>query len=185
MKGSGGSKPIIVTVIVHGTELAMELDTGASRSIISERTYEQLRKNGAPSLEPSVIKLRTYTGEQLSVPVTYQDQHIKDLDLLVVKGDGPSLFGRNWLDRVRLDWSNIYKIRSESQSRLQSILQGFQSLFGEDLGEARNFSAKIYVAKDEKLRFYRQNLVSSLTRQRPLFPFLNKRVPFKFVRITS
>ena len=55
-----------------------------------------------------------YTGEQLSVlgtllvHITYQDQHIKDLDLLVVKGDGPSLFGRNWLDRVRLDWSNIY-----------------------------------------------------------------------------
>ena len=138
----------------------MELDTGASRSIISERTYEQLRKNGAPSLESYVIKLRTYTGEQLSVlgtlsvPVTYQDQHIKDLDLLVVKGDGPNLFGQNWLDRVRLDWSNIYKIQSESQSRLQSILQGFQSLFGEDLGEARNVSAKIYVAKDEKPRFY-------------------------------
>ena len=160
VKGRGGSKPIIVSVIVHGTELAMELDKGASRSIISERTYEQIRKNGAPSLESFVIKLGTYTGEQLSVlgtlsvPVTYQDQHIKDLDLLVVKGDDPSFFGRNWLDRVRLDWSNMHKIRSQSQSRLQSILQGFQSVFGEDLGEAKNFSAKIYVAKDEKPRFY-------------------------------
>ena len=69
-------------------------------SICGPQTYQLMRNILAPTLESSVIKLRTYTGEQLSVlgtlsvPVTYQDQHIKDLDLLVVKGDGPSLFGR-------------------------------------------------------------------------------------------
>ena len=35
-------QPLKVTVIVNGTNLEMGVDTGASTSIISEQTYNQL-----------------------------------------------------------------------------------------------------------------------------------------------
>ena len=46
----------------------MEVDTGASVSIISEEIYDHLWPNGKkPSLLESDITLRTYSGEQLAI----------------------------------------------------------------------------------------------------------------------
>ena len=47
---SGSSKPLMVKVVVNGKLLAMELDMGASASIVSEETFEQIRE-GQTSLE--------------------------------------------------------------------------------------------------------------------------------------
>ena len=80
----------------------MELDTGASYSPISEQTYKTTWPEGAPSLEKWAVKLHTYTSEQvvvvgsITVTVCYNTQ-VVELPLLIVKGEGPSLFGHNWL----------------------------------------------------------------------------------------
>ena len=42
-----------------------------------------------------------------SCRVEYSDQE-KCLPLLVVAGNGPSLWGSNWLNEVRLDWGCMY-----------------------------------------------------------------------------
>ena len=55
------SEPIMVTVIANQAALTMEVDTGASASVISEATYQQLWPETSPVLHPSAIKLRTYT----------------------------------------------------------------------------------------------------------------------------
>ena len=77
----------------------MELDTGASVSIISQDTYDKFwPKMQAPSLTKSDMLLRTYSGAKLpvlgtiSVDVHCNDQTVK-LPLVVVQGGGPSLFG--------------------------------------------------------------------------------------------
>ena len=44
----------------------MEIDTGASLSLISEETYQQTwSRDAAPPLLPSQAHLRTYTGETI------------------------------------------------------------------------------------------------------------------------
>ena len=43
---------------------------------------------------------------QIQVTVKYQDQ-VCELPLIVVKGNGFPLFGRNWLKEIRLNWSII------------------------------------------------------------------------------
>ena len=59
----------------------------------------------------SNIILKTYTEEpirlmgNLHVRVQYGDQVAK-LALVVVAGEGPSLFGRNWLKCLKLNWSD-------------------------------------------------------------------------------
>ena len=46
----------------------MEMDTGTSTPIISKQTYNQpWPQDRRPKLQPTAVKLRTYSGEQLTV----------------------------------------------------------------------------------------------------------------------
>ena len=58
-------QPITVTVFVNKRELAMELDTGAAVSIMSEQTLHRLFPE--TPLKQTAVLLRTYTGEPLKV----------------------------------------------------------------------------------------------------------------------
>ena len=61
-------KPLVVSVKLNNADLEMELDTGASISIISEATYSRLwLQEKAPPIQKSQVKLKTYSGEQLTV----------------------------------------------------------------------------------------------------------------------
>ena len=67
-------------------------------------------------LQQSSDKLKTYSGEYLDilgsadVTVEYGEQQVI-LPLVIVKGGGPSLFGRNWLEKVKLNWPAIYQVQ--------------------------------------------------------------------------
>ena len=61
-------KPIWVSVVINGQSLDMELDTGASVSLISESTYFKLwNPDTRPTLKPSKVHLKTYTGSVVEV----------------------------------------------------------------------------------------------------------------------
>ena len=79
----------------------MEIDTGASRSIVGENTFKQLwPEKLRPAITHPKVKLRTYTGELIpvlgvaTVTVSHNNQS-KVLELLVATGIGPSLIGRD------------------------------------------------------------------------------------------
>ena len=86
------NNPIVLTVHVNKAVLPMELDTGASLSIISEDTYKSIC-SVTDHLKPTC----TYTGDTLAVlgyidvQVEYESQ-VLILSLIVVKGQGTSLF---------------------------------------------------------------------------------------------
>ena len=56
--------PVFVTVNVDDHPLQMEVDTGASLSVISEATYREVWGHNSPPLEPARIKL---TGECIPI----------------------------------------------------------------------------------------------------------------------
>ena len=78
----------------------MELDTGASVSVMSESIWKE--KFSQNKLQPSSVQLKIYSGEnlnvmgQLQVNVECNDQRSK-LPIQIVEGNGPMLLGRNWL----------------------------------------------------------------------------------------
>ena len=121
----------------------MELDTGATLSLISSETYHRLWN----------CNLKTYTGERLNVigelevTVTLESQR-KPLKLLVVEGNGPSLFGRNWLEKLKLNWSQLQsdQVCSITNVSLQEVLRKHSVVFKEDLGCVQGSEAKIYFA---------------------------------------
>ena len=150
---------LYTTIPVDDQLLRMEIDTGASFSIISKKTY--LEKFFTKPLQSSPVKLKTYTGESLpvfgsiNVEVKYEKRKMS-LSLLVAGLDGPSLLGRDWLSDLRLDWYSILKIQTNS---LDHLLQKYSDVFEEGLGTLKNFKAKLYVAKDVKPRFIKARSV--------------------------
>lgn len=107
-----GVKPYEVVLQVGGVELKMEIDTGSSRSCISEEVHARLLSDFSP--RHSAIKLHSYSGDmvphlgEISVPVSCHENEKQTLQLLVVKGKRPTLLGRDWLQELRLDWKNIF-----------------------------------------------------------------------------
>ena len=147
---SSGRDPLYVQVEIDQIPLQMELDTGASFSVISKNTYDQMFSSNL--LQPSDIRLKTYTGENLPVfgqfnpTVGYQKQEIPQL--LVVAGEnGPSLLGRNWLSSMRLDWCSILNL---SDNKLSPLLEKYSKVFSEGLGTLKGFQAKLFIKDNAK-----------------------------------
>ena len=154
--GERSSKPIVIEVVANGKPLKMEIDTGAALSIISEETKKTVFPN--EPLHDSSIILKTYTGEQirvmgqLNLRVTYEGQ-AQPLVLLVVEGDGPSLFGRNWMKYIRPNWHRIASVHSSN--RLQSILDKHSAVFKKELGKIRSHKATLQVQSDAPPKFFK------------------------------
>jgi len=68
VSSSGGHNPYKVTVVVNGMKVNMEIDTGASTTVINEKTFHQLsQQKRVLKLNAVNTVLRTYTGEVIPV----------------------------------------------------------------------------------------------------------------------
>ena len=101
------TKPLVVEMIINGQTLSMEVDTGSAVTLVSEHTFKSKWPN--TSLQSSSVKLKTYSNEQLRVVGQFEAE-IKYSDQIVVEGNGPSLFGRDWLLQFRLNWKQIHSV---------------------------------------------------------------------------
>ncbi|CAC5416659.1 unnamed protein product [Mytilus coruscus] len=159
-------KPYLVSVKLNNTEINMEIDTGASVSVISQETCKQVFGSDN-SLEKSPCSLRTYKGEKIdvlgkrNVTVIYNSQSV-DLPITVVKGTGPSLMGRDWLHKLQLNWKSIFKIEQlshnqepEKDKELQDLLRKYPQVFKEGLGTLKGTKARIYVDKDATPKYFK------------------------------
>ena len=123
-------KPFTVDLKLNGKPLCIELDTGGTVSLVSDKTFCQLFPSTA--LQPTSTKLHSYSGEtikvmgQVEVEVNYGAQTVK-LPLIVISGDGPSLFGRDWMTKIQLNWNEIYTVMSET--KLNDLLDRHSTLF--------------------------------------------------------
>ena len=156
--------PMLVTVQLNQVPLEMEVDTGATASLISEATLKSLWPEGnSPPLQESVVKLRTYTGEKLevlgSLKVTVQlGTQLEELGILVVPGSGPSLLGRDWMQRIRLDWHALNRVQADGDS-LQAMLSRHDTVFCDELGQLKDATAKVYVDPDAPPRLCKARAV--------------------------
>ena len=157
--GSKSVHPITVDMTIKGSLLKMEIDTGAAVSIISKATYQNMFSEVPLNTVP--LRLRTYTGEHIPVvgemitQVQYGSQ-AKELGLIVVQGEGPSLFGRNWLEHFQLDWKTIGLATLEtSQARVDVLLKKYNDVFAEGLGTMKHFQATLRVCPGTTPVFHR------------------------------
>ena len=145
------------SVMINNHPVPMELDMGASVSVISESTYNTVLKDTVP-LESTDISLHTYMGEELpvlgvtTVAISYESQ-TTFLPLVVVKGDRASLFGRNWLEHIKLNWLVIHKVSNNWE--VDDLLQKHQQLFHEELGMLKGMEDKIHVPPNAQPHYFK------------------------------
>ena len=147
--------------MLNEQEMVMEIDTGASVSLMGEKSFQPLLEKGAV-LRPTNIKLSTYTGEAIQVVGTANievkhNSQTFTLPLIVTRGSGPSLLGRNWLTTLRLDWQHIFQVKTVCT--LQEVLDTYSKLFEGNLGKVKGVTAKIHVDPDATPRFFKARSV--------------------------
>ena len=145
--------PYKVKLSVDNCPIEMEIDTGAALSLVSEATFKKTWTDR--SMEPSQVSLCSYSSEpiavvgEVTVTVSYKQQRAK-VPLMIVKGDGPSLFGRNWLQQFRLDWQEIHCL---CPNFLTTMLKRHQAVFQEGLGMLKGHKVKIVIDPQAAPRF--------------------------------
>ena len=152
----------------------MEIDTGASRSTISEAMY-RLHFSQYP-LQDCGVFLKCYNGFRVPtvgsviVPVTYNGKERK-LPLVVVYGSRPCLLGCDWLHVLKLDWQAIRERRLLNQvteeteldtaieillasrnypSEFQDMIRANKTLFSEENLGIRDFKASLKVKENSR-----------------------------------
>ena len=141
---------IIVRPALNSVVLPMELDTGSAISMIPVDVYQSKFANC--QLQPSNKVLGSFTGEPVSckgmfkVNVQY-NSHDVDLVLYVVPNSRHILFGRDWLEAIKLDWTEI-KFRSgfvclSYDCHLDGLVSKHQDFFDGQLGLHKGIKARI------------------------------------------
>ena len=89
------SRPYYVAIInVDGESMQMEIDTGASLSLVSEQEFWDTWPEREVSRTD--ITLHSYSGESIPIVGT-GDVCVK-----------PILLGRNWLNKLKLNWEELF-----------------------------------------------------------------------------
>ena len=132
-----GSDEVKVDVDINGTPISFTVDTASSVSIISEETYTKHFKSVL--LRDSKAKLRVYTMHfielvgEITVIAKYNGQEFQ-LPLLVAEGKRTSLFGSNWMERIRLNWEEILHIERKCGNSLERLLKQYKTVFADGYG---------------------------------------------------
>ena len=158
MVGKSSTKPIRVEVRISGKPLSMEVDTGATVSLISYKRLKQVLPR--IKINKTLVVLRTYTSEiipvrgEVQVNVTYGEQR-KKLTLHVTKQEGPCLLGREWLTSIRLDWKTIgLAAMDTNQMRLHEILKCYDEVFQDELGTMKTIKAELKLKENATPKFH-------------------------------
>ncbi|KAL1447118.1 hypothetical protein MTO96_044374 [Rhipicephalus appendiculatus] len=127
--------PFTVTVEVCGKPLRMEVDTGASVSVMAKSCLLQL----LPSVpvQSSQVFPRSYSGKlnkvqgKADVHVKFHD---KEADLLIfLAGDeSPTLLGRKWMQELGIGVSDV-EVSIHALSDAKNLVQDYAEVFEEGL----------------------------------------------------
>ncbi len=122
---------------------------------MSQETY---RKNSHLPLEKATVKLKAYNEGcipvlgQITAKVVYEGQ-TKYLPLLVVKGNGSTLCGRDWLKNLKLNWQQIKYLKERTCRSPTEVLGKYSEVFKEELGTVKDIIASITVKPELTPKF--------------------------------
>ncbi|KAF6777730.1 hypothetical protein AHF37_02584 [Paragonimus kellicotti] len=139
---TSGVPPYTVDLNVEGRNVCLEIDTGASVTLINRRILPK-----SLPLVPAAATLRSYTGDAIdvmgtcNVEVKYGTKTL-NLPAYIVNNESPNLLGRNWLKLMPDLFLSIRRV--DSHNSLPVLLQKFSSVFDEnELGRLKDFQATI------------------------------------------
>lgn len=163
--GENKSRPrqIVAQLSVNGVPIEMVVDTGAAVSVVPDTMYYEKFQHKFPQLEKCSISLKTYTGEKIHIlgefqaDVSTSDGQKELLPLVVIQSvapDQPILMGRNWLEKIKLDWTRM----ARTDTSINKI-DGKTVPLTELVKEVENKYADVFDGKYGEIRNVEVNLV--------------------------
>ena len=158
---------IKLDVMMNNTKIIVEVDTGASATLINESTFHQIWPKQKPDVSKADL-LRTYTGEKVpllgtvNTTIKYQDQ-TTTLPVLIVKGQGPNIIGRDSITALKLKWSSVHQLKGLD---IATVLEKHSEVFKDELGCITDVEAKFQIDDSVKPRFLKARPVPYHLRDR-------------------
>ena len=155
-------EPYKLNVRINSNDVIMEIDTGASISIINYDTYSKLVKKSKSSLMKSNVMLRTYSGSILKARgkfeevFEYEGQKLKH-QFVVVDRARPNLLGRDILNFIVIDWSQFKRAMQVNNVNevLNNLCEEYFEVFSPGLGTMKGVEVWLNVDKGAKPVFYK------------------------------
>ena len=161
---------ITLTPKINGVKIPMELDTGSALSIITKSVYDKHFSD--IKLKQSATLLKTFSGEiikplgTLRVTLKIHGNKRSDLILYVTDCGKNSLFGRDWLREVKLDWSEIKTLKlaeninsTTIDGRVKKLFDTHAQLFSPGIGKLKGYAAKFQLKPDAKPIFMKARVI--------------------------
>uniref|UniRef100_A0A1B0D4U9 CCHC-type domain-containing protein n=1 Tax=Phlebotomus papatasi TaxID=29031 RepID=A0A1B0D4U9_PHLPP len=128
-----------VSVKIEGVPLEMEVDSGASNTVISEKDWRNLKIS--KEYRECNVKLQTWLKKgvtvkgKLKVKVELADRKVK-LPLIITKEGGKPLLGRNWFQAlgIKVLVPEVKAIEMDQMDRLSPLIEKHKGVFREELG---------------------------------------------------
>ncbi len=167
-----------VSVFLNDRQYKMLLDTGAARTLVSERTWNDI---GRPQIQPTRLRLVTYTGEairllgQARVKVRHRGKQLA-ADVVITAGDRQDVLGRDLLQILLPELATVCEPQvvgvvkkpktDEPTTTLQQVLDRHQALFGDDFGCIKEVKASIRLKENAQPKFCRARPVAFAKKQK-------------------
>ncbi|XP_049267771.1 uncharacterized protein LOC125756851 [Rhipicephalus sanguineus] len=133
---ASSAQKVMTQLRIHGKTLEFEVDSGAACTLISEATFKATWTDDPPRLQTDNILLRTWLGQSLrvlgcaTVDVAHKNRNFT-LPLVVIKGAGCNLLGRNWFPHLGIQITGINDVSDDKL--ISKLLDKYQSVFDEDI----------------------------------------------------
>ena len=123
---------------MNNTYIIVEVDTGA--------TFHQIWPKQKPDVSKAYL-LRTYHGEQVpllrTAHTTIKSQgQTTTLPVLIVRGQGPNIIGRDSITDLKLKWSSVHQLKGLG---LEAVLGKHSDVFNDELGCITDVEAKFQI----------------------------------------
>ena len=149
-----------VTMDIAGSDIDMEMDTGATLTLIPAEVYQSALSH--VQLSPSSVRLQTCSGEssqvrgKADVPVRYGNQ-LAVLKIVVDGSNKPAILGRSWLQLIHMDCMEL--IVSVQGEKHLSLVERFPALFGPGVDTLEASQVRITLKGGAQPKFYRPRSV--------------------------
>lgn len=142
---------ILVDVQINEKHCKMEVDTGSPISIISLKNLRKIAPN-INVLEKVTTTFISYTKDKIKVlgktkvDVRYKQQQIQT-DLYVVDSESSTLLGREWLRKLKIDWTEIRQIKpiENIRKRVNALMREYNDIFRNEIGCLKGITANVEV----------------------------------------
>ena len=142
------NKAIKVSMLIEDEKVEFILDTGCPVTILSEKMGMKICKN---KMKKSNVNLSSYTGHKIdvlgeaTVNVKYENYN-QPMTVYIIKGNAPSLLGRDWLQEIRINWEDmLMKVQEKNNDKLvlEDILKENEEIFRDELGTMKEREATL------------------------------------------